>query len=268
MFQPLPDDISGALISTGDRLGAFAGRVSWHDEVGSTNDMALALAAEGAGEGRVVVAGAQVSGRGRRGRAWASPPGAGVYASALLRPESRALPLLTLASGIAVAEGIQAATGLDAAVKWPNDICVAGAAGRLRKLAGILTEAAVSRDDTPHAVVGFGINVGLAAYPPEIAARATSIELELGRPVDRGLVLAECLAALWRRYQHLQRGRAGEVLDAWRQRAHTTLGRRVEWDGADGVRSGVAVAVDDSGALLVRTASGDSRMISGEVRWL
>jgi len=268
MFQPLPDDIARALVSTGDRLGAFAGRVSWCDEIGSTNDMALRLAAEGAGEGRVVVAGAQRSGRGRHGRAWASPPGAGVYASVLLRPESRALPLLTLASGIAVAEGIQAASGLDAAVKWPNDICVTAPAGGLRKLAGILTEAAVSRDEAPHAVVGFGINVGLAAYPAEVAARATSIELELGRPIDRGLVLAECLAALWRRYQDLQHGRVGPVLDAWRQRAQSTLGRRVEWDGADGVRSGVAVAVDDNGALLVRSASGESRVISGEVRWL
>ena len=268
MFQPLPDDIARALSGAGDRLGAFAGRVSWCDEVGSTNDIALALAAEGADEGRAVVAGAQLSGRGRRGRAWASPPGAGVYASVLLRPQPQALPLLTLASGIAIAEGIQAASGLEAAVKWPNDICVAGPSGRLGKLAGILTEAAVSRDEAPHAVVGFGVNVGLSAYPADVAVRATSIELELGRPVDRALVLAECLAALWRRYQDLQRGRASLVLDAWRQRARITLGRRVEWDGADGVVSGVAVAVDDSGALLVRSASGESRVISGEIRWL
>lgn len=268
MFQPLPDDIAGALIRAGDRLGAFAGRVLWRDEVGSTNDIVLALAPEGAGEGRVVVAGAQTSGRGRRGRAWASPPGAGIYASALLRPASRALPLLTLASGIAVAEGIQAASGLEAAVKWPNDVCVAGSSGRLRKLAGILAEAAVSRDEAPQVVVGFGINVGLAAYPADVTARATSIELELGRAVDRGLVLAETLAALWRRYQDLQEGRAERVLDVWRQRARTTLGRRVEWDGANGMLSGIAVTVDDSGALLVRLASGDDRVISGEVRWL
>jgi BirA family transcriptional regulator, biotin operon repressor / biotin---[acetyl-CoA-carboxylase] ligase len=268
MFQSLPDDIASALIRAGDHLGAFAGRVLWRDEVGSTNDIVLALAADGAGEGRVVVAGAQTTGRGRRGRAWVSPPGAGVYASALLRPASRALPLLTLASGIAVAEGIQAASGLEAAVKWPNDVCVTGPAGRLRKLAGILAEAAVSRDEAPHVVVGFGINVGFAAYPPDMAARATSIELELGRTVDRGLVLAECLAALWRRYQDLQDGRVDFVLDAWRQRARTTLGRRVEWDGANGAQSGIAVTVDDSGALLIRSASGDSRVVSGEVRWL
>ena len=265
MFQRLPDDIAGALISTGDRLGAFAGRVSWHDEVGSTNDMALALAAEGAGEGRVVVAGAQVSGRGRRGRAWASPPGAGVYASALLRPESRVLPLLTLASGIAVAEGIQAATGLDAAVKWPNDICVAGVAGRLRKLAGILTEASSGADGVQFAVVGIGINLSAAAYPPEIADRATSIGVELGRAVEAPLILVECLAAFSERITQLASGAADAVLTRWLQLSPSAIGTRVECEGSAG---GITAGISNDGALLVRTQAGIEAIRSGQVRWL
>jgi BirA family biotin operon repressor/biotin-[acetyl-CoA-carboxylase] ligase len=86
--------------------------------------------------------------------------------------------------------------------------------------------------------------------------------------VDRGLVLAECLAALWRRYGDLQAGRAGDVMEAWRARANSTFGRRVEWDAGNGrVASGVAEGIDRDGALLVRTASGVMRIIAGDIRW-
>jgi BirA family transcriptional regulator, biotin operon repressor / biotin---[acetyl-CoA-carboxylase] ligase len=267
MTPAAPDDVAQALARAHARLGAFAGRVDWRDEVGSTNDVVLALAGAGAEEGRVVAAGVQINGRGRRGRAWASPAGAGVYASALLRPSMGALPLLTLAAGIALAEGIGLAAGLHAVVKWPNDLVVERS-GRRLKLAGVLAEAGSVPNEPPHVVLGFGINVGYAVYPEDVAARATSIESELGRQVDRGLVLAECLAAVWRRYRDLEEGRAAAVLEAWRQRAGGTFGRRVEWDSLTGVRSGVAVAVDESGALLVRSGSGEQRVISGEVRWL
>jgi BirA family biotin operon repressor/biotin-[acetyl-CoA-carboxylase] ligase len=265
--RALPDDVAHALAGALDRLGAFAGQVEWRDEVGSTSDIVLRLANSGAGEGRVVAAGVQLSGRGRRGRSWASPAGAGVYASALLRPSMRALPLVTLGAGVALAEGIALATGLQASVKWPNDLVV-GSVDRSAKVAGILAEAGSGTDGSAYVVLGFGINVGHAVYPAEVAARATSIESELGRPVDRGLVLVECLAALWRRYRDLEDGRRTAVLEAWRLRAGHTFGRPVEWDAESGVRKGVAVAVDDTGALLVRSESGERRVISGEVRWL
>src|SRR4051812_50008787 len=95
----------------------------------------MAMAARGAAEGTVVAANAQSSGRGRQGRSWASPPGAGLYVSVILHPSPVALPLLTIAAGVAIAEGVQAASGLVADLKWPNDVYVAG-----RKLAGILAE--------------------------------------------------------------------------------------------------------------------------------
>jgi BirA family transcriptional regulator, biotin operon repressor / biotin---[acetyl-CoA-carboxylase] ligase len=106
-----------------------------------------------------------------------------------------------------------------------------------------------------------------AVYPPEVRGRATSIEVELGRPVDRALVLAECLAALSSRYRDLRTGREGDVLAGWRARAASTMGRRVEWDSAGGVLTGLAERVDDDGALLVRTETGLVRILSGEVRW-
>ena len=240
------------------RLGIFAHRVLWYPEVGSTNDVAGVLADRGAEEGLVVVADRQKTGRGRLGRNWASPAFAGIYASVVLRPSSHVVALLTVAAGVAVADGIAAATGLAPDVKWPNDVHVSG-----RKLAGILAESTAG-----HVVLGIGINVGQASYPPDVAARATSIEAELGRPVDRGLVLAECLSALAVRYRQLQDGHAPLVVDAWRRRAARMMGRRVEWASAGQFQSGVAEDIADDGSLIVRIDRETCRVRSGEVRWL
>ena len=258
----VPPEVAEALARLQPRLGPFGQHVHWYPDITSTNDVAARLADAGAPEGTVVAADAQTAGRGRHGRVWASPPGAGLYVSIVLRPDHFHAGLLTLAAGVAVSEGIQAATGLETHVKWPNDVYVGE-----RKLAGILAEAGSSGSGVQHVVLGCGINVTPAAYPPDVALRATSIELELGRAVDRGLVLGECLAAFDARYAALQARRGGDVLKDWRQRAALTFGRRIEWDADGSVRRGVAEDVDDTGALLVRTPAGRERIISGEVRW-
>jgi BirA family biotin operon repressor/biotin-[acetyl-CoA-carboxylase] ligase len=221
------------------------------------------MAERGAAEGTVVAANAQSAGRGRHGRSWASPPGAGLYVSAILRPRLEAVPLLTIAAGVAIADGVHAATGLSPGVKWPNDVYVGE-----RKLAGILAEAGSSAGEVEHVVLGFGINLLSAAYPPDVAVRATSIETELGRRVDRGLVLAECLAALAARYAALQRGEGDVVTSAWRARAAEHLGRPVEWGVDAGAQRGIAHDIDAQGALLVRVDDTIVRVISGEVRWV
>jgi BirA family biotin operon repressor/biotin-[acetyl-CoA-carboxylase] ligase len=258
-----PSDIAEALALAGVRLGPFERRLRWYERVGSTNDIAMAAAELGAPEGLVVAANTQSAGRGRAGRSWSSPAGAGLYVSVLLRPTRQTVPLLTIAGGVAITEGIHAATGLDATVKWPNDVNVGS-----RKLAGILAEAGSAAGRVDHVVLGFGINVRVSAYPADVAVRATSIESELGRPVDRGLVLADCLAALSTRYATLQNGAAAEVIAAWRRRAAAHMGRAVEWDTEGGPRRGVAHDIDAAGALLVRVDDQLVRVVSGEVRWL
>jgi BirA family biotin operon repressor/biotin-[acetyl-CoA-carboxylase] ligase len=259
----IPPDVAAALARARPQLGPFARPPHWFARVSSTNDVAALLAERGAEEGCLVIADAQAAGRGRHGRTWASPAGAGLYVSAVLRPTPAAAPLLTIAAGVALAEGIQAATGLAPALKWPNDVYLGG-----RKVAGILAEAGAVGAGAPHVVLGFGINVLPAALPPELAHRATSLEGELGREVDRALLLASCLCALAARYAALRGGRAAGVLDAWREKAAPLLRRPVEWDG-DGTRArGVAEGIDEAGALLVRTDGGIVRLIAGEVRWL
>jgi BirA family biotin operon repressor/biotin-[acetyl-CoA-carboxylase] ligase len=251
--DPVPPDIAASLEHAAVRRASLGTRFYWYETVGSTNDVAARLAARGAPEGTTVAANAQTSGRGRLGREWVSQAGAGLYVSVVLRPAGDTVPLLTLMAGVAIADGIERATGLSTTVKWPNDLYAGG-----RKLAGVLAEGG------EFVVLGFGINVSPAAYPPAIAGRATSIEEELGRPADRGLVLAECLVALATRYAELGHGGRAEVLTAWRTRAADTMGRAITWDGQQAIAEGVA----DDGALLVRTAAGLQRVISGEVRWM
>ena len=117
-------------------------------------------------------------------------------------------------------------------------------------------------------VIGIGINLTGAAYPPDVEARATSIEGELGRPVDRAAVLVEVLAALaaWRRA--LNDGRQRELLDTWRALGPSSKGRRVRWMGApDRAIAGITHGIDDTGALLVKTDIGVERIIAGDVQW-
>jgi BirA family biotin operon repressor/biotin-[acetyl-CoA-carboxylase] ligase len=261
----LPSDLEAALARGRRRLEPVCRQVYWYPEVSSTNDVALSMADAGAPEGTVVIADAQTAGRGRLRRAWASPRGAGLYVSVVLRPDPQWIGLLTLAAGVALADGIAAATGLRPALKWPNDLMVAAAVNSaVKKLAGILAEATARGC----VVLGFGINLSAAAYPQEIASRATSLERELGRSVDRSLVLIECMSAFASRYDDLGRGRSVAVLDAWRAHARPLLGGLVEWDAAGGPRRGVAEDVDASGALLVRSDGQIARLIAGDVRWI
>lgn len=269
----LPREFAEAFELLGPRLEPLGQRVLFYDSIGSTNDVAAALAGDADAEGTVVIADAQTSGRGRRGRSWFSPPGAGLYVSVLLTPgravvdAARATTLLTLAAGVALAEGVHEATGLAADIKWPNDLLV----GR-RKLAGILAEgiAPGSADATVaglHVVLGFGINISPAAYPPDVGQRATSLESELGRAIDRGLVCAHALAALAARYEDLRAGRFDVVLDDWRRRAPGSSGARVRWHDGTGPRTGVTAGIDDSGALLVQVDDTVQRVVAGEVVW-
>jgi BirA family biotin operon repressor/biotin-[acetyl-CoA-carboxylase] ligase len=218
-------------------------------------------------EGLVVVADEQTAGRGRRGHTWFSPPGSGLYVSVVLAPSTasdaaRAMTLLTLAAGVALAEGIEHASGLAVDLKWPNDLQVSR-----RKLGGVLAESSGAGTASETVVVGYGLNVRSAALPPELRDRATSLESELGRVIDRHDLLAETLAALSRRYEDLLAGRFDAILDAWRRRAPAASGARVTWTTNAGAASGVTAGIDDLGALLVRVGDRTERIVSGEVTW-
>jgi BirA family biotin operon repressor/biotin-[acetyl-CoA-carboxylase] ligase len=268
MSDPLPHELSAGLARAGARRGPIGEPVYYYCEIGSTNDRASELADGGSAEGTTVIAGRQTSGRGRLGRVWHSPADAGLYVSVVIR-DRQAFPLLTLAGGVAVADGIRNATGLPVDVKWPNDVVVADerAPMRRRKVAGVLAEGTSDGTSVIHVVLGFGINVRPAAYPPEIAETATSLETELGRAVDLGGVLGETLAALAGQLAALKHGGRAGLLARWRALAPTATGTRVAWDAGGARRSGVTDGIDDEGALLVRVGGRIERILAGEVSW-
>jgi BirA family transcriptional regulator, biotin operon repressor / biotin---[acetyl-CoA-carboxylase] ligase len=262
-------DILASLDATVGERGVFGSRFHYHDEVGSTNDLAMRAAERGDEEGTVFVAGAQTAGRGRLGRTWFSPPGAGLYVSTIIRRAALA-PWITLAGGVAVAEGIRAATGLPVQIKWPNDVVAVSGAGfrARRKLAGILAEAVSDGRHLQHIVLGYGINLLQTALPPELADRATSIESELGRAVDAGLVLAQTLVALNRATTEIETGGPAVLLERWLSLAPSATGAPIEWQAPGGVtQRGVTAGLAADGALLARTATGIDRILSGEIRW-
>jgi BirA family biotin operon repressor/biotin-[acetyl-CoA-carboxylase] ligase len=277
-----------ALEQARGRLGRLASVVVFYPTIQSTNDAAASLAADpqatgrapvpvAAGsqpvpfvhpEGAVIVADEQTAGRGRRGHGWFSPRGSGLYVSVVLTPgravsdPRRAIRLLTLAAGVALAEAIEEATGLTIDLKWPNDLYV----GR-KKLGGILAEAVTNASTMAPIVVGYGINVLAVAWPPELVDRATSLESELGRVVDRDRLFVETLAALGRRYDDLLAGKFDGILDAWRRHAPSACGARVKWIDASGEQSGMTEGIDGDGALLVETGERTHRIVGGELTW-
>jgi BirA family transcriptional regulator, biotin operon repressor / biotin---[acetyl-CoA-carboxylase] ligase len=267
--EPLPAELSEALSRID--LRRLGNPILFFSTVGSTNDVATALANSGNHEGAVVIAEAQTAGRGRRGRVWFSPPGAGLYVSVLLAPgrtlrePDRATALLPLTAGVALAEAVERVTGLTPAIKWPNDLLV----GK-RKLAGILAEGLAGPASHPglqSVVLGYGLNVSASAFPLELSDRVTSLESELGRRVDRSELCAQSLAALAARYEDLLAAKYDAILDAWRARSPASRGLRVFWETPAGRQSGTTIGVDEMGALLVRVGERIERLVAGEVNW-
>jgi BirA family biotin operon repressor/biotin-[acetyl-CoA-carboxylase] ligase len=260
----VPDDIAIAMEKAAERA-AFPLEIHWAPAVPSTMDVAADAARAGVAEGYVVVADTQTAGRGRRGRSWESPPGAGLYLSVVLRPplnDTRTLALLTLTVGVAVRRAIQHATGLAAELKWPNDLVVSR-----RKLAGILAEGLDITTDAQSVIVGMGINVRRAVMSDEVSARATSLEEELGRDVSRACLLEAVLVDAASAYDGLKRGGADDILREWTRASPSAVGATVEWDSSEGTRRGLTSGVDRDGALLVRVNDSTERVVGGVVRW-
>jgi BirA family biotin operon repressor/biotin-[acetyl-CoA-carboxylase] ligase len=266
MFEPLPEDIAAALGAAASTLGPY-GALRYVSETGSTNDAALALAAAGAAEGTSVLADLQRQGRGRRGNEWFSPAESGIYLSLVVRPNvaPAALPMVTIAAGVAVAEAVTVVSGLPAELKWPNDLVI----GRpWRKMGGVLAETASTGARVDAVVVGIGINVRPSSFPASLSRRATSIETELGRSVDRARLVVQLLISMRAMMGLVHEGRRGDIAARWREFAGAGLrGADVRFSGVNGRSRGSAMDIDDEGALLVSVQGRVERVIAGEVAW-
>jgi BirA family biotin operon repressor/biotin-[acetyl-CoA-carboxylase] ligase len=238
-------------------------RIVWYAEVDSTQRIARELARDGAEEGTCVIAEAQTAGRGRLGRTWHSPAGLNLYTSIVLRPvaEPTAVPQLALVAGIAVAAAIRAETQLPAQLKWPNDVLIDG-----RKVAGILTEMEAEVERVHFVIAGIGVNVNAPAraFSPELRATATSLAIAGGRRVDRAAVTARLLVELEERVARFASGGFAALRAEWEALSCLT-GRPVTVTAADGQTPGQILGIADDGALRLATASGEARIVAGEV---
>jgi BirA family biotin operon repressor/biotin-[acetyl-CoA-carboxylase] ligase len=230
-------------------------RLEIHDVVGSTNDRARALADAGAEPFTVVIAEQQTAGRGREGRRWESPAGAGLWLSLVAPPrEPTARTLVPIRVGLAACRAIEgAAPGVSAGLKWPNDVQVAG-----RKVAGVLCES------TPTGVViGVGINVRSGGLSEPVAKSAVALETAASASVDRGALAGRLLAELRALLAADALGLEGDL--AVEVDARDVLkGRRVIV--ADG-NEGVARGIGRDGALRLEVRPGEvRRVVAGGVR--
>ena len=229
----------------------------------STNADVRKLAEDGAENGLVVFADAQTAGKGRRGREWESPKGVNLYFSVLLKPqfEPRKASMITLVAAYSVARVIREYTGLDAKIKWPNDIVI----GK-KKVCGILTEMSMERDYIHHIVVGVGINVNEEVFTEEIAGMATSLKIEKGTLVQRAPLLSGILCQFEKDYLDFL---AAEDLKPFVDEYNSMLvnkGALVKVLDPKGEFSGIAGGIDEEGMLIVFKENGQiEKVYAGEV---
>ena len=249
-------------------LGADEKTLDWRVETvadtSSTNDLVLARAREGEPGGLVIRAISQTRGRGRRGRPWFSPPGSGLYFSALLRPigETRISSRLTLLFGVAAAEGLAEATKLRVGLKWPNDLRVNG-----KKTGGILCEHLSAPNRPPAVVAGFGVNLTTreADFLPELRESASSVLLSGGEVPDADHLLHLLLGRIAFWYRQYEANGFDTIRDTWLGLCDN-LGETITVRVADEAVAGKNNGIDEAGCLILENSDGSiERITSGEV---
>lgn len=218
--------------------------------VTSTMDVVDERARAGAPEGLVVVADEQTAGRGRAGRSWLAPPGSSLLCSVLLRPRvsPARLGTLPLLAGVAVAEAIESSAAVSCALKWPNDVLIAG-----RKVAGILVQSRLSPRGIDFVNVGIGVNLNVPAEA--LPEGATSVALASGATIDREEMLGVMLDRLEEQYREFVASGGHPDLGSWTRRA-AMLGEPVTVQLADGSLTGMFEGIDDVGRMLLALQSG------------
>jgi BirA family biotin operon repressor/biotin-[acetyl-CoA-carboxylase] ligase len=235
---------------------------------GSTNADLMACAESGTPAWTVLVAGYQVTGRGRLGRMWVAPPGSSLLVSVLLRPGIAAdeAPLVSLAAAVAMAEAVEAGSGVLVSCEWPNDLLTRSDG---RKFAGILAESRIEDGRLRHVVIGVGVNLTQSAadFPDDLRLPATSLGIE-GAHLQPEALLREFLERFHGPFDPDEEGFAATVLDAYRPRC-ATVGRAVRATTLTGETvEGRAVDVGPAGELVLATPSGPASVGFGDVERL
>lgn len=241
----------------------FIGRsIYYFNTIDSTNIKAKEIA-HNEREGTVLIAEEQTAGKGRLGRNWASPKGKGIWMSIILKPnvEPTKLPKITLIGAAAVHKALRN-IGVEAKIKWPNDILIDG-----KKVCGILTEMSGELNMVNYVVMGIGINVNLDEedIPDELKNIATSLRLSTGRKINRKELAANILNEFEKLYiKFKEKDNIEEVLRICRENS-VLLGEEVKVIRGDNIRIGKALDINDNGELVVKFGDNVENIIAGEV---
>lgn len=256
-----PNVLNASTISEGLNVKVVGTEIITLKTVDSTNEEIKRKAHENARSGLVVISCEQTAGKGRLGRKWASNEG-GVYFSFLLRPELPPSDVsgITLAAGLGVCLAIRKFTGLDAKIKWPNDVIVGN-----KKICGILTEMTAQTDMVDFVVIGIGINVLQESFPEEIAYKATSLKIETKSEPDLSELMHEIIATLDKTILSYLFGISQDDLKLYKSMC-ATIGREVSLVRNGEKLTGKAVDITADGELVVCLENGKKIAVnSGEV---
>jgi len=255
-----PDRFFPSEITHGLNTKFLGKKIHYFESVSSTMDLAIQLGMRGSPEGTLVVAETQTKGRGRLGRSWISPKYKGIYLSLILKPEilPAQSPVITLLVSISICEAIKEITGLDAKIKWPNDIFIQN-----KKIGGILTELNAEMDRIHFLVIGIGLNVNNdknSLLPGAISLKEVKLE-----NISRVGLAQEVLRKIEKDYLSFQKQGSQEIINRWRN-YNITLGRRVKISCHKEHLEGRAVDIDNDGGLLIRDDSGlIQKVMAGDV---
>jgi BirA family biotin operon repressor/biotin-[acetyl-CoA-carboxylase] ligase len=238
----------------------FIGReIYYFEKLCSTNATAKEEARKSARDGTTIIAETQTEGKGRLNRRWISPKG-GIWLSIILRPEIAAgdVAKITLVTALAVAKTLRKLYGLNARIKWPNDLLI-----RNKKICGVMAEAALKERIVDSVVVGIGINANftLNGLPEDLQTTATTLKEVLKENVDLEELVCVLLKEFEEYYKRFNEKEFGDLLLEWRSMA-SFLGKKVEIKGLKERLCGVAVGVDRNGELIIRLENGKRRKIA------
>lgn len=260
-----PDKLYGWEIDRFRASARIGSKIVHRDELDSTNNYAFKQAIAGEPEGTCIIAEAQEKGKGRLGRKWSSPEGKNIYLSVILRPSihpSFVYPA-TFLSSLAVSDTIEQLTGLEATLKWPNDVLIGP-----KKISGTLIELSTEADMVRFIIIGIGLNINMDVkdLDSEIRSKATSFLIETKKTWERSRVCGILLTNLERYYEVFKNEGPRAICDIWEDRAGIQ-GKYLEINQMGEIFKGIAKGIDKDGAILLEIDGITKKILAGDVNF-